>query len=188
MKVDLQLPSHDIIEVELEYEQLDKHCFFCKALSLMKIVCVHTVLSHDLNQMINVSWEFPNRILWKELRRGVDVKMRGNITMVPAGLIPDLHPSVLIRHCIMTTPLGDCQRGALELMRIEDYMMIRAWLTELSLPGGLRLIPIGMFKIKAHSGIECNPLMKVTIVSRPYQRKRTKLRLLRPPQDQTTPL
>ncbi|KAL0877484.1 hypothetical protein Bca101_027189 [Brassica carinata] len=33
MRMDLQLPSDDIIEVELEYEKLEKHCFLCKSLS-----------------------------------------------------------------------------------------------------------------------------------------------------------
>lgn len=32
MKMDLQLPSK-VIEVEIEYEGLEKHCFYCKALS-----------------------------------------------------------------------------------------------------------------------------------------------------------
>ncbi|KAJ4917950.1 Uncharacterized protein Rs2_03500 [Raphanus sativus] len=32
MKVDLQLPSSKVIEVELEYERIGKHCFCCKAL------------------------------------------------------------------------------------------------------------------------------------------------------------
>ncbi|KAJ4916303.1 Uncharacterized protein Rs2_01853 [Raphanus sativus] len=31
--MDLQLPSREVIEVELEYEKLDKHCFLCKSLS-----------------------------------------------------------------------------------------------------------------------------------------------------------
>lgn len=33
MKMDLQLPSREIVEIELEYEKLDKHCFLCKSLS-----------------------------------------------------------------------------------------------------------------------------------------------------------
>lgn len=32
MKMDLQLPSGDVIEIEMEYENLQKHCFFCKSL------------------------------------------------------------------------------------------------------------------------------------------------------------
>ncbi|XP_048634149.1 uncharacterized protein LOC125608214 [Brassica napus] len=32
MKMDLQLPSREIVEVELEYEKIVKHCFFCKSL------------------------------------------------------------------------------------------------------------------------------------------------------------
>ncbi|KAL0812547.1 hypothetical protein Bca101_068990 [Brassica carinata] len=33
MRMDIQLPSKKVIEVELEYEKLEKHCFFCKSLS-----------------------------------------------------------------------------------------------------------------------------------------------------------
>ena len=33
MRMDLQLPSKQVIEVELEYEKLEKHCFLCKSLS-----------------------------------------------------------------------------------------------------------------------------------------------------------
>lgn len=33
MKLDLQLPSRTVIEVEVEYEKLGKHCFFCKSLT-----------------------------------------------------------------------------------------------------------------------------------------------------------
>ncbi|CAF2038742.1 unnamed protein product, partial [Brassica napus] len=33
MKMDLQLPSGDVVEVEMEYENLQKHCFYCKSLS-----------------------------------------------------------------------------------------------------------------------------------------------------------
>lgn len=39
MKMDLQLPSRDVVEVELEYERLDKHCFLCKSLSHEDGVC-----------------------------------------------------------------------------------------------------------------------------------------------------
>ncbi|CAG7892143.1 unnamed protein product, partial [Brassica rapa] len=31
--MDLQLPSGDVVEVEMEYENLQKHCFYCKSLS-----------------------------------------------------------------------------------------------------------------------------------------------------------
>ncbi|KAH0866737.1 hypothetical protein HID58_073759, partial [Brassica napus] len=33
MKLDLQLPSREVVEVEVEYEKLGKHCFFCKSLT-----------------------------------------------------------------------------------------------------------------------------------------------------------
>ncbi|KAF2552252.1 hypothetical protein F2Q68_00035025 [Brassica cretica] len=33
MKMDLQLPSGDVVEIEMEYENLHKHCFYCKSLS-----------------------------------------------------------------------------------------------------------------------------------------------------------
>lgn len=33
MRMDIELPSKKILEVELEYEKLEKHCFFCKSLS-----------------------------------------------------------------------------------------------------------------------------------------------------------
>ncbi|CAN7067084.1 unnamed protein product, partial [Brassica rapa subsp. trilocularis] len=33
MKMDIELPSKAVVEVELEYEGLQKHCFLCKALS-----------------------------------------------------------------------------------------------------------------------------------------------------------
>lgn len=33
MKLDLQLPSRKVVEVEVEYEKLGKHCFFCKSLT-----------------------------------------------------------------------------------------------------------------------------------------------------------
>lgn len=33
MKMDLQLPSKEVVEIEMEYEYLQKHCFLCKALS-----------------------------------------------------------------------------------------------------------------------------------------------------------
>lgn len=33
MKMDLELPSGDVVEIEMEYEYLQKHCFFCKSLS-----------------------------------------------------------------------------------------------------------------------------------------------------------
>lgn len=33
MKLDLQLPSRKVVEVEEEYEKLGKHCFFCKSLT-----------------------------------------------------------------------------------------------------------------------------------------------------------
>lgn len=39
MKMDLQLPSKDVVEVELDYEKLDKHCFLCKSLSHEKDDC-----------------------------------------------------------------------------------------------------------------------------------------------------
>ncbi|RID57503.1 hypothetical protein BRARA_F00874, partial [Brassica rapa] len=32
MKMDLQLPSKDVVEIEMEYEYLQKHCFLCKSL------------------------------------------------------------------------------------------------------------------------------------------------------------
>ena len=32
MKMDLQPPSGDVVEIEMEYENLQKHCFFCKSL------------------------------------------------------------------------------------------------------------------------------------------------------------
>lgn len=32
MKLDLQLPSREVVEVELEYERIGKHCFCCKSL------------------------------------------------------------------------------------------------------------------------------------------------------------
>lgn len=32
MKMDLQLPSGEVVEIELEYEYLQKHCFLCKSL------------------------------------------------------------------------------------------------------------------------------------------------------------
>ncbi|KAG5399431.1 hypothetical protein IGI04_021245 [Brassica rapa subsp. trilocularis] len=31
--LDLQLPSREVVEVEVEYEKLGKHCFFCKSLT-----------------------------------------------------------------------------------------------------------------------------------------------------------
>ncbi|KAG2320946.1 hypothetical protein Bca52824_014159 [Brassica carinata] len=33
MHMDIQLPSREVVEIELEYEKLEKHCFYCKALS-----------------------------------------------------------------------------------------------------------------------------------------------------------
>lgn len=33
MRMDIELPSKHILEIELEYEHLGKHCFLCKALS-----------------------------------------------------------------------------------------------------------------------------------------------------------
>ncbi|KAL0737101.1 hypothetical protein Bca4012_013311 [Brassica carinata] len=33
MRMDIELPSKDVIEVELEYDKLEKHCFYCKSLS-----------------------------------------------------------------------------------------------------------------------------------------------------------
>lgn len=33
MRVDIELPSKAVVEVELEYENLQKHCFFCKSLT-----------------------------------------------------------------------------------------------------------------------------------------------------------
>ncbi|XP_018458887.1 uncharacterized protein At4g02000-like [Raphanus sativus] len=33
MCMDLELPSKKIVEIVLEYEHLEKHCFFCKSLS-----------------------------------------------------------------------------------------------------------------------------------------------------------
>lgn len=33
LKLDLQLPSREVVEVEVEYEKLGKHCFFCKSLT-----------------------------------------------------------------------------------------------------------------------------------------------------------
>ena len=33
MRMDIQLPSHEVFEVELEYEKLEKHCLFCKSLA-----------------------------------------------------------------------------------------------------------------------------------------------------------
>ncbi|KAH0881765.1 hypothetical protein HID58_057861 [Brassica napus] len=33
MRMDIELPSKKVVEVELEYEKLEKHCFFCKSLS-----------------------------------------------------------------------------------------------------------------------------------------------------------
>ncbi|CAN6868665.1 unnamed protein product [Brassica oleracea] len=39
MKMDLQLPSSDVVEVELDYEKLDKQCFLCKSLTHEKDDC-----------------------------------------------------------------------------------------------------------------------------------------------------
>ncbi|KAJ4907096.1 Zinc knuckle CX2CX4HX4C protein [Raphanus sativus] len=39
MKMDLELPSKAVVEVELDYEKLDKHCFLCKSLSHEKDDC-----------------------------------------------------------------------------------------------------------------------------------------------------
>ena len=33
MKMDLQLPSREIVEIELEFEKMGKHCFCCKSLT-----------------------------------------------------------------------------------------------------------------------------------------------------------
>lgn len=33
MRMDIELPSKDVIEVELEYDKLEKHCFYCKSLT-----------------------------------------------------------------------------------------------------------------------------------------------------------
>lgn len=33
MKLDLQLSSREVVEVEVEYERIGKHCFFCKSLT-----------------------------------------------------------------------------------------------------------------------------------------------------------
>lgn len=41
MKMDLQLPSREIVEVELEYEKIENHCFYCKALTHEEGNCLH---------------------------------------------------------------------------------------------------------------------------------------------------
>ncbi|KAG2278802.1 hypothetical protein Bca52824_061357 [Brassica carinata] len=41
MKMGLQLPSREIVEVELEYEKIEKHCFYCKALTHEEGNCPH---------------------------------------------------------------------------------------------------------------------------------------------------
>lgn len=43
MRRDILLPSGDVKEVELEYEQLEKHCFLCKALTHEDTHCPSTV-------------------------------------------------------------------------------------------------------------------------------------------------
>lgn len=58
MCMDLQLPSGDIVEVELEYEKLEKHCFHCKALSHEEDDCPSRSLprrSERDNSKINIS-------------------------------------------------------------------------------------------------------------------------------------
>ncbi|KAG2298265.1 hypothetical protein Bca52824_034737 [Brassica carinata] len=41
MRMDIELPSKAIVEVELEYEGLRKHCFLCKSLSHEDEECPH---------------------------------------------------------------------------------------------------------------------------------------------------
>ncbi|CAN6981500.1 unnamed protein product, partial [Brassica oleracea var. botrytis] len=40
MRMDIELPSKHVLEIELEYEHLEKHCFLCKALSHEVSDCV----------------------------------------------------------------------------------------------------------------------------------------------------
>ncbi|CAG7894413.1 unnamed protein product, partial [Brassica rapa] len=54
MKMDLQLPSSDVVEVELDYEKLDKHCFLCKSLTHEKDDCP---LRHDARYNVNEKTE-----------------------------------------------------------------------------------------------------------------------------------
>lgn len=46
MKMDLELPSGKVIEVELEYENLQKHCFLCKSLTHEDDDCQNRAIMH----------------------------------------------------------------------------------------------------------------------------------------------
>lgn len=46
MRMDIELPSKAVIEVELEYEGLYKHCFLCKSLSHEDEYCPHRNSAH----------------------------------------------------------------------------------------------------------------------------------------------
>lgn len=52
MKMDLELPSGDVVEIEMEYEYLQKHCFFCKSLTHEEDDCqLRLDLNHQKDDM-----------------------------------------------------------------------------------------------------------------------------------------
>ncbi|KAJ4875032.1 zf-CCHC_4 domain-containing protein [Raphanus sativus] len=55
MKMDLQLPSQEVVEIELEYEYLQKHCFHCKSLCHEDDDCPNRdILSHQREERRNL--------------------------------------------------------------------------------------------------------------------------------------
>lgn len=60
MKMDLELPSGKVVEVELEYENLQSIASSASLL-LMKMMIVRTWLLRNTTKMIGVTWESPNK-------------------------------------------------------------------------------------------------------------------------------
>lgn len=88
MKMDLQLPSGEVVEIEMEYEYLQKHCFYCKALSHEEDACqLRLELNHQKKdrRSLGISQQNTLENIEERRRRQDDRKRSRQITPANEG-------------------------------------------------------------------------------------------------------
>lgn len=129
MKMNLQLPSRKVVEIELEYEKIGKHCFCCKSLDhedSEKCHCPRARSHHGDRGNLGISQQNTlKRIEETRIR-----KMKGNILVnrafptieMPDGQTQGTQTTVLKYH-LEDTPREMNQKGTRFLKKTEDVMM-----------------------------------------------------------------
>lgn len=152
MRMDLQLPSNDIIEVELEYEKLEKHCFLCKSLSHEHENC--TALHRLYLRLTEIGADSISlsKILWTGLKKGENVKLTGSTLVCNKETIMKELDGLTTKKVILeenatlvrTNP-NSCRREALVLRKIVAVTRIDPILEPLALLPPSDLL-IGVFQ------------------------------------------